>query len=342
MEKVTASDNQERIDDLKITSYVLAGAFAFGCIFIGLRYVFPGYGMASKDWTAAGQIFMALLWAAAWFAAAFVFGFLFGIPKALQSTPKVVPPASSDSRADADAADKSANQLKVNTNLEEISDWLTKILVGATLTQLIKIPGAIWKAADFMAGAGGGVGPIPFAAAILIYFSAIGFFAGYVLTRMFFSLAFSRFDRGLSDKDLDTLAGRLINPEAEPEIQEDAYNSIIYQYLYQPPPDGFQKAIKYATQFLKQNKPSRPAIYINLASAYGQQYRYLKDHAGVADDLRKVRDLALATIRKAINLDPSSQLRLRELLHPQSGSIDNDLQVFESDKEFTDLLDGTP
>src|SRR6478752_796386 len=114
MEKVTASDNQERIDDLKITSYVLAGAFAFGCIFIGLRYVFPGYGMASKDWTAAGQIFMALLWAAAWFAAAFVFGFLFGIPKALQSTPKVVPPASSDSRADADAADKSANQLKVN------------------------------------------------------------------------------------------------------------------------------------------------------------------------------------------------------------------------------------
>jgi len=341
MNQVTGSDNQERIDDLKITSRVLAYASAFGCIFICLRYAFPGllHGVTSKDWAATGQIFMALLWASAWFAVAFVFGFLFGIPKALQSTPKIIPPASSDPHTDADAADKSANQLKVNTNLEEISDWLTKILVGATLTQLIKIPGAIWKAADFMAGAGGGVGPIPFAAAILIYFSSVGFFAGYVLTRMFFSLAFSRFDRGLSGKDLDTLAGRLINPEAEPEIQEDAYNSIVYQYLYQPPPDGFQKAIKYATQFLQQNKPSRPSIYINLASAYGQQYGHLKTRGVAAGELQKVRDLALHTVRKAIDLYPDSKIRLRELLHPRPGSPDNDLQVFESDKDFTDLLD---
>jgi|GEM_PF-2386991 hypothetical protein len=332
----------QRLRDLRITSQVLAIAFIIGCIFVWLRFAVPNLigGDGTKAWTTTGQTFIALLWAAAWFAVAFVFGFLFGIPKALQSSSK--PTASGsliDPHASDDTSGKDANQLKVNTNLEEISDWLTKILVGATLTQLIKIPGAIRNAADFMASTTGGTGPVPFAAAILIYFSAIGFFAGYVLTRMFFSLAFSRFDRGLSDKDLDTLAGRLIDPDAEPEIQEDAYNSIVYEYLYQAPPNGFQKAIKYATQFLQQNTPSRASIYINLASAYGQQYRYLRGHGAKDNELSKVADMALDAIRKAIEIDPNSKFRFRELLHPKPGSVDNDLQPFESDKAFSDMID---
>lgn len=344
-ENVSPATAQEaqRLKDLRITARVLAIAFIVGSIFVWLRFVIPNLstGVAQKSWTTTGQTFIALLWAAAWFAVAFVFGFLFGIPKALQSPSKPTPPTpSSNLHASDDADGKDVKQLKVNTNLEEISDWLTKILVGATLTQLVKIPGAIRNAADFMASTSGGTGPVPFAAAILIYFSAIGFFAGYVLTRMFFSLAFSRFDRSLSDKDLDTLAGRLINPNAEPEIQEDAYNSIVYEFLYQPPPDGFQKAIMYATQFLEQNKPSRASIYINLASAYGQKCRYLKEHGAKDNELKKVRELALDALRKAIEIDRNSKLRFRELLHPQSGSVDNDLQVFQSDKEFTDLIDG--
>src|SRR6185503_13654313 len=46
-------------------------------------------------------------------------GFVFGIPKTLQSN---APPA-----ADGKAA------YQVNTNLEQISDWLTKMLVGVGL-----------------------------------------------------------------------------------------------------------------------------------------------------------------------------------------------------------------
>src|SRR5262249_35261597 len=152
----------------------------------------------------------------------------------------------------------------------------------------IKIPGWIKHAADYMSDTGGGIGPPPFAAAILLYFSAIGFFAGYVLTRMFFSLAFSRFDRSLSSppqfdqplspNEFDDLAGQLTNPDADPETKEDGYNSLIYKSLYLSPPIGFEKAIQYASEFLSENTPTRQSIYVNLACAYGQQYRYLKEN----------------------------------------------------------------
>jgi hypothetical protein len=345
------SREAQRLRDLNITSRVLATAFAIGCIFVWLRFAIPNLlnGTAPKAWITTGQTFTALLWAAAWFAVAFVFGFLFGIPKALQSPSKLTPTGTPTDPHSDDTAGKDANQLKVNTNLEEISDWLTKILVGATLTQLIKIPGAIRNAADFMASTAGGTGPVPFAAAILLYFSAIGFFAGYVMTRMFFSLAFSRFDRGLlpsgfdrplSSKEVDSLAGQLINPNADSEIKEDGYNSIIYRALYLSPPAGFEKAIQYANEFLGHNTPTRSSIYINLASAYGQQYRYLQENKAADDELKRVRDLAIDAVKKSIQINPESKRRLRELLHPQPGSVDNDLQVFESDKELTDLIDG--
>jgi hypothetical protein len=129
------------------------------------------------EWAA---VFTSLLWACAWLASGFLFGFLFGIPKVVQRA------------SDASKVDQSSYRLGVNTNLEEISDWLTKILVGATLTQLVKVPGKIAAAAEFMARGLGGAGSTQFAASLLLYFSAVGFFAGYVLTRMFFQRAFGR------------------------------------------------------------------------------------------------------------------------------------------------------
>jgi hypothetical protein len=53
-----------------------------------------------------------------------ILGFLFGIPKKAQT---------------ATAATTSTKDFKDNTNLEDISDWLTKIIVGITLIQFNKI-----------------------------------------------------------------------------------------------------------------------------------------------------------------------------------------------------------
>jgi hypothetical protein len=331
---------------LNTTSYYLASAFVIGSLIVCLRFAIPGIssGFAHNVWAATGQTFTALLWGAAWFAVAFVFGFLFGIPKALQTGTK---PNSSSATAPESSARHDMNRretnspLKVNTNLEEISDWLTKILVGATLTQIVKIPGSIRIAAEFMAGDGGGIGPVPFAAAIILYFSAIGFFAGYVLTRMFFSLAFSRSDQGLSGSEsIDALAAQIIRPDSDVETKEDAYNSIVFSLLYQPPPEGFEKAIQYAEEFLQQDTPTRASLYINLACAYGQKYRYLRGPRASDPELQQARAGALAAIKKAIEMDPGSKKRrFRDLLHPQQGARDNDLDVFALDPEFINLID---
>jgi len=351
MREGTTTTNPEeaaRLKDLNTTSRVLSWAFVVGCICVILRFAIVNLlsGAGPKGWPATGQTFIALLWASAWFAAAFVFGFLFGIPKALQTTSKTPASGTPDAaRATSETTSSDTGHLKVNTNLEEISDWLTKILVGATLTQLIKIPGAIRNAAEFMASGAGGIGSTPFAAAILLYFSAVGFFAGYVMTRMFFSLAFSRYDKGLgsfggalSAKQVDSIAVQIINPNAAPEIKEDGYNSIIYRALYLPPPTGYEKAIQYAEEFLGANTPARSSIYINLASAYGQKYRYLQQSRASADELNTARVKALEAVKNALQMDPGSKERFKELLFPRPQEEDNDLQPFNTDDEFVKLI----
>lgn len=80
----------------------------------------------------------------------------------------------------------------VNTNLEQISDWLTKIIVGVSLVNSEKVGDAMWTAAKQMAlSIGGGPSRESLALAILVYFAVVGLLGGYLLTRLFLQRAFS-------------------------------------------------------------------------------------------------------------------------------------------------------
>lgn len=79
----------------------------------------------------------------------------------------------------------------VNTNLEQISDWLTKIIVGVTLVESRKVLDQLSDAAQMMAGSIGGESSVSFAFAILIYFSFSGLLGSYLLTRLFLQRAFT-------------------------------------------------------------------------------------------------------------------------------------------------------
>ena len=73
------------------------------------------------------------------------------------------------------------------TNLVEIADWLTKIILGAGLVQLTRLPEPIWKFAQAMAegvvkGTREPANP-PMALAIMGFFSACGLLYGYLWTR---------------------------------------------------------------------------------------------------------------------------------------------------------------
>lgn len=100
-------------------------------------------------------------------------GFLFGIPRTLQDERK------------SEHVGKIGWDYVPNTNLEQISDWLTKILVGVGLTQLTKIPELTWRLAKWVGqGLGGTNAADVMSLGILVYFSLSGFIVGYLATRL--------------------------------------------------------------------------------------------------------------------------------------------------------------
>jgi hypothetical protein len=129
---------------------------------------------------------MAWLWASACLAAGAAVGFLFGIPKTEQK---------------ADAGNQSSYRQQVNTSLEQISDWLTKILVGLGLAELSKIPTMLQDAAGYVAkGLGPATGVTSLAYGLIVYFSIAGFIGGYLLTRIFLPRILFEAESGLGDQ----------------------------------------------------------------------------------------------------------------------------------------------
>jgi len=115
-------------------------------------------------------------------------GFLFGIPRALQQAP-------SANATPVGAAPGAAPRYAVNTNLEEISDWLTKIIVGVGLIQLGQISEVLGRLVDSLAsGLGGQPSSRLVAGAELVFFGTWGFLLGYLLTRTYLTAAFRAFD----------------------------------------------------------------------------------------------------------------------------------------------------
>jgi hypothetical protein len=153
-----------------------------------------------------------------------LFGFLFGIPRTLQQQ--------KDGENDSPSkhnSDGQASTYAPNTNLEQISDWLTKILVGAGLIQLTKLHEFVGNTARSLApGFGGGDAGRVFALATMLSYVLLGFLVGYLWTRLYFAGALRAADvaalareikeiRNQSDLDARafTLAMHQLNPSGE-------------------------------------------------------------------------------------------------------------------------------
>jgi len=134
----------------------------------------------------------AILWALACFVIGVFAGFLFGIPKVIQ--------AATRKREEVEPRYRQ----RVNTNLEEISDWLTKTIVGLGLIELYKMPaffrglGEIFAANVGKPETGYGV----FVAAIL-FFLIGGFLLSYLITRLYLQGAIGRADLAVPDESAE-------------------------------------------------------------------------------------------------------------------------------------------
>jgi len=101
-----------------------------------------------------------------------IVGFLFGIPRTVQGS----------------ARSERVTQYQGNTNLEQVSDWLTKIIVGVGLVQIGHIVPALSKLAESMKAPLGGLPSSgAFGLGLVINYAAIGFLFFYLWSRSLFA-----------------------------------------------------------------------------------------------------------------------------------------------------------
>jgi hypothetical protein len=136
-----------------------------------------------------------LLWSFAYYVIGGLLGFIFSVPKIISDTPQVTNITSSQQRT-------LFKKVEENTNLTQISDWLTKILIGAGLVQLKEAPGFILKVARVMAEGLRKVAPkvetvdefTIFCAAIILFFLTWGFISGYIVMKLVLTEQFADSD----------------------------------------------------------------------------------------------------------------------------------------------------
>ena len=389
-----------------------------------------------------GKPFTALLWAFGIFTAGAAIGFLFGIPRVLQQDEVTAPNPPPGGAEGSQPGALNSYTIRVNTNLEQISDWLTKIFVGLGLIQLQRVPEHLNRAATFV-GYGLGNGSKFFAGALIVYFALVGFLGFYLITRLYIAGAFSRADQAASQRaryiiqvdsidvrledtppsltpteheaalnvvkapvnDTSTrteLAGKakallslkeypeavqvyqellkrwpndpkiafeyavalfylgkrdealrqmlvarqFITPTTDPELKKKIYRSLTFQALHLPPPDGFERAIKFGEEYVNtpDNLPSA-GIWANLACGYGQKAAWLIKQSASENEIEDARARALSAAANAVKFGESWKKRIRELLvknFPGKDPEDNDLEVFERDRAFRELVDLPP
>lgn len=102
-------------------------------------------------------------------------GFLFAIPKSDSSLGNSI--SSSEES-------KGVSKYSLNTNLEDISDWLSKMIVGVGLVQLTSVPGYIKRASLYWSSSVKPGFPAAYTSTLIIFFCLLGFLVGYLWTRL--------------------------------------------------------------------------------------------------------------------------------------------------------------
>ena len=126
-------------------------------------------------------------------------GFLFGIPRTAGRV-------AGDSDTLSAAGDGTSvrrvpgSGYRPSTNLEQISDWLTKILIGVGLVEFRELGAALWNVGQLVSSQL----PQPLGTPILtplviIAFSVVGFVSGYLWTRIYFMEILATADKQVED-----------------------------------------------------------------------------------------------------------------------------------------------
>ncbi|KAA9325010.1 pYEATS domain-containing protein [Adhaeribacter soli] len=127
-------------------------------------------------------------------------GFLFGIPRTNQVDQNEITIVNNFGRNGHRNVDE---RYSFNTNLEQISDWLTKILIGVGLTQLYKLGDTIDKISRSILGDLNEGSPKTGASLLsvtIVCFLIYGFMVGYLWTRLYYHHLLAKADNSFLDE----------------------------------------------------------------------------------------------------------------------------------------------
>jgi hypothetical protein len=123
------------------------------------------------------------------FAFTTLIGFLFGIPRTI-----VI-----------DESEKVKSRYMGNDNLLQVSDWLTKIILGLGLTQIHQIPEMLDRISKYIYFKTE-VSNQALIILILIYFACLGFLFGYLWTRLYFIKMLRDSDNDVNNEEDEPVA----------------------------------------------------------------------------------------------------------------------------------------
>jgi hypothetical protein len=200
------------------------------------------YALALESWTVLA---ISAAIAAAAVAAGSIVGFLFGIPRTLTAEVPAV--------TGTEGGASGAATIRSNTNLEQISDWLTKIIVGVGLVELGQLRTSMGDLVDYLAPAlGDDASAKPFTLSIILYFSIAGFLGSYIVTRLVLQHEFA-----VAERDIAEVAGRVVREEVQRRDQADATALALITQQLDPKEspveqEALTKAIAAASQVTRQ------------------------------------------------------------------------------------------
>ncbi|MGR0482735.1 MAG: hypothetical protein ACTFAL_15405 [Candidatus Electronema sp. V4] len=139
------------------------------CLFVLVLY---SHSLPANSNGACATLFMVV---SSSYAVGNILGFLFGIPKTIQG------------EKDPSKTDNVGYQ--VNTSLEQISDWLTKMIVGAGLVELKDIKTSLVSISAKISRDIGNTQSQSIVIASIICFMILGFFVTYLSTRLYIANA---------------------------------------------------------------------------------------------------------------------------------------------------------
>jgi hypothetical protein len=336
-------------DELRNLAWLLAAAavLAIASVFV----------LQSGGYAAVAAICVLIILAA--FATGSALGFIFGLPRVFsddaQSAKTAAAPATGQ-------PDPNKRRMKSNANLERVSDWLTTMIVGVALTQLVNIGKGLYAFQQFLKGFSADCTPktpcsldaLVTAGPILLIASAVaGFLFMYLYTRLLLTPVFNDVEVELDSLTPDASA-KLISlqtpkgvrgaaPQStDPPLSVEAALQLMFAALYEDPPAGYEKAINISGVLSNSTAVQRADYWFYMAAAFGQKLNHLfgKKLPDVLQDLtadqHSALDNAIDAAQRAVRIDPAYKARLISISH--AGTLDDDLQLVALDPRWTGIV----